>query len=325
MLRSNHELRQALLRTRIGRPVATTRNPGQRTLTAAEERPRNVQVASAITYVALAWGMSFFLIRESLNLLDPFGVAFARAAVAAGILAAIPASRTRIPWRNHGPIVLLAIVWMALPMTLFAVAEQHLDSAIAGVVNGSAPLFTAIVAAILHHRLPRTIVVFGLLAGFSGVLLVCLSSLDGGGANSSTSVALVLVAVALYGIAFNIAGPLQRRYGALPVVMRAMWIAALLLVLPGMPSVLSSTPDPVPIAAVLALGAFSTGGAFVVFAWLSGRTDPTRASVATYFVPIVATVVGTIVGGEDIRFAVYIGIPVILVGAWIVQSRNREA
>jgi drug/metabolite transporter (DMT)-like permease len=75
-------------------------------------------LAGAMVYVALAWGFSFLLIRQSVAATGPFGVALARAGIGAAILWLIPGSRRRVPLRDHLPLLLLALVWMTIPMVL---------------------------------------------------------------------------------------------------------------------------------------------------------------------------------------------------------------
>ena len=55
------------------------------------------------------------------------------------------------------------------------------------------------------------------------------------GRNSTVGVLLILAAVASYGIALNVAGPLQRRNGALPIIWRAQGVALLLTAPLGVP------------------------------------------------------------------------------------------
>ena len=63
-----------------------------------------------------------------------------------------------------------------------------------------------------------------------GIILIGLPSLDDG-ASSVVGVLLILTALVSYGLAFNVAVPLQQRYGSLPVLWRAQ-LVALVLTLP---------------------------------------------------------------------------------------------
>lgn len=269
--------------------------------------------------VSLGWGCSFLLIRDSLLVTGPYGVALGRVLIGAVVLGVLPASRQRaIPWRAWPALTLLATTWMALPMVLFALAERDVSSSTAGMINGSAPVFTALVAALLTATMPRPSRLFGLLVGLVGVAAIgAAGTQEGGGAG--LGVLLVVVAIALYGVAFNIAGSLQREYGALPVIWRAMMIATLMLTPWGVSDLLDTRSDPRGILALVLLGSVSTGVCFALFAWLAGTLDPTRASVVTYAVPVVALLVGVVIGGETVRAPALIGIVLVIAAAYLVQ------
>ena len=53
-------------------------------------------------------------------------------------------------------MVALSVIWVGIPFTLFPLAEQHINSAVTGLLNGAVPMFTAIFGrAVLrppHHR-----------------------------------------------------------------------------------------------------------------------------------------------------------------------------
>jgi EamA-like transporter family len=70
------------------------------------------------------------------------------------ILAVIPAARRGVPRSDWPAIALLGTVWMAVPFVLFPVAEQWIDSSLAGMLGAAAPLFTALVATLVARQLP---------------------------------------------------------------------------------------------------------------------------------------------------------------------------
>ena len=86
-----------------------------------------------------------------------------------------------------------------------------MNSAIAGMLNGAAPIFTAAIATILLRQPPdRWQLEIPL--GFLGVTAIAWSTANDG---SSQLLGVVLIlATICYGIAFNVATPLQQRYGS---------------------------------------------------------------------------------------------------------------
>jgi drug/metabolite transporter (DMT)-like permease len=237
-------------------------------------------------------------------------------------LAAFPAARRPVARQDWPGILLIAVVWMALPMYLFPVAQQWISSSLAGMINGAVPLFAALVAALLLRRRPPPIQTIGLLVGFSGVVMV---SARGGGSthNGYLGVALLLFAVMCYGVGVNLAVPLQQRYGALPVLLRSLAIAALLTLPLGLAALPLGEITLGSSMALLALGSLGTGIAFVAMTTLVGRAGATRGAVATYFIPIVALVLGVTFRNEAAPVLSLFGIGLILVGAWITSRRDH--
>ncbi|MFO5197582.1 hypothetical protein RCL06_24620, partial [Salmonella enterica subsp. enterica serovar Typhimurium] len=82
----------------------------------------------------------------------------------------------------------------------------------------------------------------------------------------AVGVIMILCALACYGVALNIAAPLQRQIGALPVIGRILAIAAVLVAPFGIAAVAGSEFSWSSALAVAVLGAFGTGVAYVLMA-----------------------------------------------------------
>jgi drug/metabolite transporter (DMT)-like permease len=161
----------------------------------------------------------------------------------------------------------------------------------------------------------------GLGLGFLGVVAISIPSVEGG--SNFAGVALVLCAATLYGFAFNIAAPLQGRYGALPVTRGAMLVAATALVPAALVGALDSSFGWGSLAAVVALGTLGTGLAFIWFTALIGRVGPARAAVSIYVVPVVAVALGAIFRDERVHAAALAGTAMVLAGAWLTSRPRR--
>lgn len=294
---------------------------GMSSTTPAERTGFAARDWALIAMVALLWGSSFLLIKLGLQDFAPATVAWLRLLFGAAVLACIPAARRPLRRRSdRGPVALLGLTWMAVPFVLFPLAEQTIPSALAGMVNGATPLFTAVVAAVWARRLPGRGLVAGLATGFTGVLVVNLPAVQGGA--TLTGVAMVLAATMLYGVAFNLAGPLEGRNGALPVIFRALLVALVLDTPAGVIGLTQSSPTAAGLLAMVALGALSTGVAFVAFTTLVGRVGPARASVTVYLVPVVAVALGVTALGEPLAPLSVAGIALVLLGAYLTGRRT---
>ena len=174
--------------------------------------------------IALMWGSSYLWIAIGLEHFSPPVIALARLLLGAACLACFPGTRARVERVDWPRIALLGLTWMAVPLLLYPVAQQWVDSSTAGAINGTMPLFSAALAALLLRRLPGPAQLGGLAVGFTGVLLVTLSEATGAG-GSPLGIGLLLFSTVLYAVAFNLAVPLTQRYGSLPVLLRAQLVA----------------------------------------------------------------------------------------------------
>jgi drug/metabolite transporter (DMT)-like permease len=274
-----------------------------------------------LTAIATTWGSSFVWIDIALGSFAPTFITLVRVALGIGTLVFFPKARTPVERTDMGSIVLLGIFWMGAPFLLFPIAQQWIDSSLAGMINGSMPIFAGVVAGILLRRWPPAKTVLGIVVGFAGVVAVSWPALQGSRA-TVVGVLLVLSATACYGIAVNIAVPLQHRYGSLPVLLRAQLVALVLVFVPGLFGASDSSFDWASLAAMIPLGCLGTALAFVWMATLVGRVGAARGSVTIYFVPIVAIVFGAAFRAESIAVISLIGTALVITGAF-VASRTQ--
>lgn len=272
--------------------------------------------------VAAMWGSSFLLIDIGVDHFAPELVALLRVAFGAATLAVVRAARCRVPRGAWPAIASLGVVWMAAPFVLFAVAQQSIDSSLAGMLNGAAPLFTAIVAGLVARQLPTQRRAAGLAIGLAGVVAISWPAAQDAEATAAGA-GLVLLATVLYGVAFNVAAPLQRQHGALPVVWRAQLVALALLAPFGLAAVPASSFAWSSLLAVAVLGSLGTAVAFVAFSTLAGRVGSTRASVAVYFVPAVAIALGALFRAEAIAAISLVGTVLVTAGAYLASRADK--
>lgn len=273
--------------------------------------------------VACTWGASFLLIDIAVEHFAPALVAFGRVLFGALTLAAVPAARRPLPRSEWPQAALLGVLWMAAPFVLFSVAQQWIESSLAGMINAAAPLFTAVIAGFLARHLPGRAQAIGLALGFAGVVAISWPSL-GEGESTGLGVGLVLAATVLYGCAFNLAAPLQRRNGALPVIWRAELVSVALLV----PAAVASAPSSGfawgSLAAVVTLGSLGTAMAYVLFTTLVGRVGSTRGAVTIYLLPVVAVALGATLRDESVHASALAGTALVLCGAYLLSRAERR-
>ncbi len=213
-------------------------------------------------------------------------------------------------------VALLGLVWMAFPLSMFPFAEERVSSSVTGMLNGATPLFVAVVAAFIHRSMPSRRLQVGLFVGLSGVVLISLPTL-GDGASSGWGVAMIMAALMSYGVALNLAVPLQQQHGALPVVWRAQAVALVLTTPLGVYGLTDSTFAWHSLLAMVALGSLGTAVAYVLVTDNAGRMGSTRASVTTYVIPVVSLVLGVVILDEPVAVIAVLGSALALLGAYL--------
>jgi drug/metabolite transporter (DMT)-like permease len=278
--------------------------------------------------LGLIWGSSFLFIKLSLEMLTPAGVAFWRTALGAVLLLVFVAVRKiRMP----GTAKQWVMIWIsglfmsAIPAVLFSIAQQHVTSSLASIMNAATPIFTVVVILIaFREEKPKANVLIGLAIGLIGVATV-LAVWQGFGDNDPLSVLMLVAAVTCYGIGTPFIRKFVTPYG-LPLhsaVLVQVGTSALSL----LPYYLLSGPvvtapiSFVPIAAISALGLFGTGYAYVLFYSLIDKAGSAIAASVTYITPLVGVLIGVILLGENLSWHEPIGGIIVLLGAAIAQNR----
>ena len=273
--------------------------------------------------VAGIWGASFLFIDIGLDALPPGVITLMRVGLGALALAVLPLprQRTRIRADDRTRLVALSVIWVAIPFTLFPIAEQHISSAVAGLLNGGTPIFAAIFAMLLLRQPTRGAQLLGIGVGFVGVVLVSLPSI-GDGSNEAFGVALVVLATVCYGFAVTLAGPLQRRYGSVNLMAKVLALATVWTAPYGLWQVGDARWETGPVVAVVVLGVVGTGIAFALMGALVGRVGSTRASFITYLIPVVALVLGVAFRDDEVFALELIGVAFVIGGAILASRRT---
>jgi drug/metabolite transporter (DMT)-like permease len=277
--------------------------------------------------LGLVWGCSFIFIKLGLEFLTPFGVAFGRCALGAlALLIYVKIKKISLPTDKNIWLKLwiVALLLNVIPGILFAYAEVHVTSVLAGIINATTPLATLIVMLIaFRSEKLRSEQVFGLILGGIGVLVV-LGVWNGVGENQLTGVIALLAAVTCYGISFpftkkNII-PLGLKPEALATT-QLITAAATLLPFYLYDGIAKDLYRPGPVFAMIALGVFGSGFAYIWNFKIIAAAGSSIASTVTYLTPVVAVFVGWLFLGENIIWHEPVGALLVLIGAAWSQGR----
>jgi drug/metabolite transporter (DMT)-like permease len=281
-----------------------------------EQRPMAPFDWLLLVTAAGIWGSSFLFMDIALDAEHPGLVAWLRPLLGLAFMAGVPSARRPVDRSDNPRLFLLGLLWMAVPLSMFPLAQTWIDSSIAGMMNSGMPVTTLIAGATLFGVATHRVQVVGVAVGIVGLLMIGIPTASVGD-TSAVGVLLVVLAVSCYGVAANIAGPLQRRYGSPAVLLRVLVVASLATTPWGLVGLAGSGFAWSAVAANLAVGVGGTGIAYVAAASLIGRVGPVRMSAVTYVVPVVAAVLGVTVLGETLGALQVSGALVLVGGAWL--------
>lgn len=280
-----------------------------------------------LVLLASLWGPSFLFIKVAVEDIPPLTLVVGRVGLAAVLLYLV----LRLQGRNlpkFGPIwkhvAVMALVQNALPFTLFNWGEQHIDSALAAILNGTTPLFTIILAHIFvaDDRISMS-KLLGVLVGFGGLVLLIAPSLFAGVQVTTWGLMAIAVAAASYGVAIVYSRLHMRGLPPLAAPTAQLGLAALFM-LPL--SLLIEQPFRVPAPSLAALGSlltlavFGTAVAFVVYYHIIERVSASYMAMVTYMVPLFGVVLGVLILNEQLGWTAYAGCVLILTGVMIVNG-----
>lgn len=288
--------------------------------------------------LTVLWGSAFLLTKVAVSALDPDLVVAGRLLVACLLL--VPLATWRSTSRGAGTpwgarlwvfLFLIAVFGNALPFSLIAWGQQRIDSALAGILMAIMPLATL---GLSHYLVPGERLtpyrVAGFLLGFTGVVVLMGPDVLGEVANGEGSL-LPMLAVLGGALCYAISAILARlrpASDALPSAAATTLIASGLM----LPFVLGpGDPDPLgqatvaSAAAVLALGAFSTALASILYFQLIKSAGPAFISQLNYLIPLWAVAVGMLFLGERPEPNALYALALILGGILLTQLERRRA
>jgi len=279
--------------------------------------------------LSIIWGSSFILMKEGLKSLSAYQVASLRI-VFSGIVLLPTAIKyfRRIPKDKIGIIFLSGLFGSLLPAYLFCIAEEGIDSALAGTLNSLTPIFVIIMGALFFQSKTSTNKVLGIILSFTGSLLLLFSKGHMQDNQNLLYISYIVLATIFYGINVNMVHRHLHNIGSLQIAAVALTLNAIpaLIVLAatgyfGLPltekAVLYST------AASAVLGIMGTAVASIIFYMLVKRAGAVFASMVTYGIPVVANFWGLIYG-EEVGWKQFTCLAIILSGVYIANRKPSE-
>ncbi|MEP2706276.1 MAG: EamA family transporter [Roseibium sp.] len=280
--------------------------------------------------LATLWGSSFLAISIAVHDYDPAILVAGRMVIGAVVLTAvlfISGRNLRLGARGWAIAAVVGASGNVLPFLLISFAEQTVNSGLAALIMGIAPIVTLALAPLIHHEetLGKT-KILGAIAGFAGVIvLVGPDAAQGMSAELVPQLALVLAALcyaftALFSRRFPFPNPMQMAAGSVLVGALGMMAVS------GAELFTGDRPDPTSPGslAIIYLGLGPTALAALIYFYLIPRIGATRLQQVNYVVPVIGTVLGIAILGERPEWTTWAALPLILLGVYLVSKKEAK-
>lgn len=277
--------------------------------------------------MASLWGPSFLFIKLVIEEFPPISAAALRVSIAALFLYLILKFKNRKlialgPLWKH--FLVMGLVSNAIPFCLFCWGEMYIDSSLAALINGSPPIFTAILAHFFLRDEPLNWHKgIGILLGIGGLLILFLPNLSGGVYGDAGGILAIILATFCYAVGF-VYGKIKLK-GLPPLVAPASQLIMASLVL--IPTSLiverpfdMAVPSWTSISALCALGIFGTGIAFIVYYKVLETAGAMALSMVSYLLPLVGMVLGVLFLNESLTWNGIFGGFLILAAMMLVNG-----
>jgi drug/metabolite transporter (DMT)-like permease len=274
--------------------------------------------------VGVIWGVPFLLIKVADSGVSVAVLVFTRVFIGSLLLLPLAVRRGQLRallprWRW---LVALSVVEVILPWLLLSAAERRLSSSLSGLLIAVVPIIGVGVARLAGDREPMTTARWaGLAIGLSGVALLLLPAVTGGG---TVPVLEALGTAVCYAIGPVIAAQKLANADDLSVTAASLGLASVVYALPAALTWPQAVPSPRVLVALAGLAAVCTALAFLLYLRLIAEAGPVRAEVVTYVNPAVAVTLGVLVLGEPFAPLIAISFMLILAGSVLATRPSNQ-
>jgi drug/metabolite transporter (DMT)-like permease len=289
-----------------------------------------VRLYGALFTLSLIWGTSFLFIKLLVEPLGAWGVVFGRCLFGTVILLLIVAFRK--DWKGFkglplGIIILVSLLNNAIPWYLIALSETKITSSYASLINATTPIWTLIIGFIIFQNKLRLFQWLGIALGFFGIII--LSGVDVTNIMDQSLVGLITMigATLCYGFSTHLTKKYLVNVSVTMISVSTLTVSAIfsfIMVLFTDTSIFAMMLEPSIFGALVGLGVFGSGIAYLLYYYCIQNGSPEFASLVTYLVPISAMLWGAIILKEEIHLSMITGFIFILGGVYVSSKKPKE-
>jgi drug/metabolite transporter (DMT)-like permease len=287
---------------------------------------------SYVIYIGLLaafWGASYMFIKVANRDFEPATMMFLRLLIASALLLVVLAAHRgaqaslhdmrSVGWQGFA----LGVVNGAIPFTLIAWGERHIDSGVAAIANASMPIFVVLIALRWQpSERVHGLRLFGFIVGLVGVGVLAGLHPKGGWWGAAGTLAVV-VASASYAVGSIWGQRLIAHTSGLTLATTTM-IGGLIVLAPlGLWQRPSHLPGWKEIGSVVALAVLGTAVAQIILYRVLRSDGAARVSLVTYLLPVTALFYGVTLLGEPLTVEELLGMALILGGVALGSGALR--
>ncbi len=289
-----------------------------------EQANQRLGIIAALLALYIIWGTTYLGIRIALESYPPYlmmGIRFMMAGSSMFIFLRLRGAPMPT-WKEWRAGLIVGVLLLVCGMGSVAMAERSISSGLAAMMVAAAPLWTLIVSLFWKYR-PARLEWVGVLIGLGGVALL---TLEGNLQANPGAVALMLFASTCWAIGSVWSNHLGMAKGMMGNATE-MLCGGVVLVTLGvvMGERISSTPTFSATAALLYLTVLGSLVAMTAYMFLLKNVSHSLATSYAFVNPVIALLLGVVLGGEQITGSALLALPVILCGVAVVAFGRRAA
>lgn len=278
----------------------------------------SMHIYAAVTIIF--WALGYVLTRIAVAHFTPEAMSFLRYFIAAvSLLIYSFIKKTRLPALKDVPLFIFGgAVGFAVYVYCINVGSKTLMASVVSFIISSSPIITALLARIFLREKIGLAGWLSVVCAFVGVGVITFYN---GGFVFGSGMLWVCAAAVLISVYNVFQRKLLERYKPLEITTYCIISGAIMLAVfapQSLPQLLTATAEQ--IAAIIILGVFSAGIAYVCWAIALSKADKTSEVTNYMFLtPIITTFLGFIMIGEAPHISAYIGGGLVLLGVLLVN------
>ena len=285
--------------------------------------------------LAVIWGSSFILMKKGMfnengdAIFSAPQVATLRILIAAVVLLpfAIRSMRKLMVRKDFTVLLVVGLSGNLLPAFLFTYAQTGISSGLSGMLNSFTPVFTLIIGTLIFRVKVSNAQIIGSLIGLIGIVLLILWGKNSTISGESKPILAVICATFLYGLSLNL---IKHKLSAFkPIETTSLSFTTLLI-----PSIIGffyfGTPKTImynheashALIFITILAVIGTAMAVFLFNGIIKISSALFASSVTYFIPIVAVIIGFLMK-EKITSNQIFAMIIVLIGVLLIHHGDK--